>query len=272
MTPYHGVAEAVDEHVDRSRLPENVMTFSSSFLRPSVPSRTFVLLPGSWCGGWCWTPVTEHLAAAGHRVIPLTFTGVGERAHLLSAAITLETHVADIINAIRYADLYDVVLVAHSYGGIAMTVAVDRIPDRIRHVVYLDAMVPLSGECAMDIIPENDLAQRMRRIGRSNLSLPAPIGANFSTPGMRDWFHSHLTPQPLQPYLDRIELRHPHGNGLPVTYVVCTPGRLPAIMLSAERARAIASWRVLEVVSGHNVHLHRPADVAKILLDCAERG
>lgn len=247
------------------------MTLSNPFLHPSPSQRTFVLLPGSWCGGWCWTPVARHLEAAGHRVFPLTFSGVGERAHLLSESITLETHVADVINAIRYADLHDVVLVAHSYGGITMTVVVDRIPERLRHVVYLDAMLPMSGECAMDIIPENDLAQRMRRLGRSNLSLPAPIGAHFSTPGMRDWFHSLLTPQPLRPYLDRIELHHPHGNGLPVTYVTCTPGRLPAIMLSARRARAIPSWRVMEIASGHNVHLHRPADVAEILLDCAER-
>lgn len=235
-------------------------------------SRTFVLIPGSWCGAWCWKPVAERLRQAGHAVHPLSLTGLAERSHLLSDQVTLETHVMDVINLIRYNDLRDVVLVGHSYAGVILTVAADRIPQSLRHIVYLDAMVPLPGECAMDMIPRHDAAQRVHRSRHNGgLSVPVPAPGHFASDAMRDWFKAHMTPQPLKPYLDRIDIRPPQGNGVPVTYVSCVPVRHPSIVLSAERARRLPLWRVIEIASGHNVHLHRPDDVASILMECAER-
>ena len=89
---------------------------------------------------------------------------------------------------------------------------------------------------------------------------------------MREWFKDHMTPQPIKPYFDRIDVRVPQGNGVPVTYVSCTPVKLHPIALSVERARRLPLWRVVEIASGHNVHLHRPDDTAKILLECAGRA
>ena len=245
-----------------------------SFQEPSGgSSRTFVLIPGSWCGAWCWKPVAERLRRAGHDVHPLSLTGLAERSHLLSDRITLETHVMDVINLIRHNDMRDVVLVGHSYAGVILTVVADRIPQFLRHIVYLDAMVPLPGECAMDMIPRHDAAQRIYRAHHDGgVSVPVPAPGHFASDAMRDWFQAHMTPQPLKPYLERIDIRPPQGNGVPVTYVSCVPVRHPSIVLSAERARRPPLWRVIEIASGHNVHLHRPDDVADILMDCAERG
>jgi pimeloyl-ACP methyl ester carboxylesterase len=97
---------------------------------------TIALAAGAWLGGWAWERVTPKLVAAGHNVHPLTLTGLGDRAHLSSPEITLSTHVADIVSAIEYASLRDVVLVAHSYSGVPATIAANRIPDRISRVVY----------------------------------------------------------------------------------------------------------------------------------------
>src|SRR6266849_9062347 len=100
---------------------------------------TFLLVPGAWLGGWCWRYVAADLQAAGHTVVPATLTGLGERAHLLSPAISLEMHVADIVNLFDDRDLREVLLVGHSYGGTVTTAVAERVPDRIGRLVYLDA-------------------------------------------------------------------------------------------------------------------------------------
>ena len=158
-----------------------------SFQEPSGgSSRTFVLIPGSWCGAWCWKPVAERLRRAGHDVHPLSLTGLAERSHLLSDRITLETHVMDVINLIRHNDMRDVVLVGHSYAGVILTVVADRIPQFLRHIVYLDAMVPLPGECAMDMIPRHDAAQRIYRAHHDGgVSVPVPAPGHFASDAMR---------------------------------------------------------------------------------------
>lgn len=230
-------------------------------------SRTFVLIPGGWCGGWCWKPVTERLEAAGHRAFPVTFTGSGDRAHLLSPEVSLETYVLDILNLIRYNDLSDVVLAAHSMGGAPAVMVLDRIPDSIRHVVFVDSLLPVDGESALDLVPPEEAARRRTLVEQGDgMSLPVPAGVHFASEAVRDWFISHMTPQPLRPYEDRVRLDHAPGNGVPATYLACTPPRLPAVISSAARARRMPGWRYEEIVSGHNVQIHRPDDVAAILI------
>lgn len=87
---------------------------------------------------------------------------------------------------------------------------------------------------------------------------------------MREWFRDHMTPQPIKPYFDRIDVRVPQGNGVPVTYVSCTPVKPPhRPFLWSVPAGFL--WRVVEIASGHNVHLHRPDDVAEILMGAAPK-
>ena len=106
----------------------------------------FLLVHGAWHGGWCWRDVVPPLTRAGHRVHAVTLTGVGERMHLMTPAITLETHITDVANAIEMEELDQIVLVVHSYGGMIGTAIADRMPERLRHLVYVDAVVPKPGE------------------------------------------------------------------------------------------------------------------------------
>jgi pimeloyl-ACP methyl ester carboxylesterase len=106
----------------------------------------FILVHGAWHGAWCWRHVSEALVRAGHRAHAVTLTGVGERAHLLSSSITLETHISDVINAIEMEEMVDVVLAVHSYAGMLGTAVADRMPERLKHLVYVDAVVPRPGE------------------------------------------------------------------------------------------------------------------------------
>jgi pimeloyl-ACP methyl ester carboxylesterase len=103
---------------------------------PETGGKTFVLVPGSWAGGWIWAPVAERLRAQGHRVFTPTQTGLGERRHLLSPNISIDTFVDDIANLLEAEDLQDVILVGHSFGGIPITGVADRMPERIRHLEH----------------------------------------------------------------------------------------------------------------------------------------
>src|SRR5947209_17490274 len=107
---------------------------------------SFVLVHGAWHGSWCWKRVRKALQAAGHEVFTPTLTGLGERSHLLSRDVNLETHIQDVVNLIKWEELTDIVLCGHSYGGCVISGVADRIPARIRALVYVDAFVLENGE------------------------------------------------------------------------------------------------------------------------------
>lgn len=104
--------------------------------------KTFVLVHGSWHGGWCWVRVAQRLRALGHRVFTPTATGCGERAHLITAQTGLETHIQDVVNVIEFEELDEVILIGHSFSGTTITGVADRLPSRIAHIAFFDALIP----------------------------------------------------------------------------------------------------------------------------------
>src|SRR5260221_2335064 len=120
----------------------------------------YVLIHGAWHGSWCWARVRRLLAAGAHRVFTPTLTGVGERSHLLSRDVGLDTHVADVANLMIWENLRDVVLVGHSYSGFVARHVADRMPDRIRSLIYLDAFVPGNGKTPFAYLPDNGEGDR----------------------------------------------------------------------------------------------------------------
>ena len=122
--------------------------------RAESAQKTFVLVPGAFCGAWYWRRVSDRLEKQGHKVYPLTLTGLGDRSHLLSKDINLDTHITDIANLVEWEDLADICLVAHSYGGYPGSGALERIGNRVSSIVWVDALKPdqrstaQSGPCA----------------------------------------------------------------------------------------------------------------------------
>lgn len=103
---------------------------------------TFVLVPGAWLGGWAWKKVVPLLEEKGHEARTVTLTGMGERVHLASKEVGMETAVQDVLNVINYNDLDDFVLVGHSFAGKVAAAVADREPKKVRRVLYLDAFRP----------------------------------------------------------------------------------------------------------------------------------
>ena len=144
--------------------------------------KTYLLVHGSWVGGWYWAPVAERLRGMGHRVFAPTLTGLGERSHLLSPQVTLGTAVADVANVVEAEELRDLVLVGHSFGGAPVTGVADRLPERIRHLVYLDANIIESGASFLDTLPP-EVAEARRQAaqeaGGGVPALPPPLWRHF---------------------------------------------------------------------------------------------
>lgn len=187
---------------------------------------TFVLLHGAWHGGWCWERVAEPLRARGHRVTTPTQTGLGERRHLMSAAIDLITFRDDLVNHVLAEDLTDVILVGHSFGGNAVSAAAETIPERISKLIYLDSTLLGPGERLVDHLSPGKLAERVRAFEASSdgLSIVPPPAGVFGVLRPEDiaWVQPRLTPHPISTMVAPSPLTRPPGAGLPARYIACT--------------------------------------------------
>jgi pimeloyl-ACP methyl ester carboxylesterase len=131
--------------------------------KAQIVAQTFVLAHGAWHGGWCWSRVADRLRAAGHRVFTPTQTGLGERKHLLSKDNTLDTFTKDIFNVIEAEELSSVILVGHSFGGLAISGVADAMPDKLRH---LDSLMVEGGKRPFDNLPPDIVAARRKAAGK----------------------------------------------------------------------------------------------------------
>ena len=136
----------------------------------------FVLVHGAWHGAWCWRKLLPLLREKGHRAFAVSLTGLGDRAHQLNPDIRLSTHIDDVIAVIESEELTDLILVGHSYGGLLATGVADRLPERIRRLVYLDAIVPHSGECWGEFHdPVRREQNRVHISQHGSLPMPDPV-------------------------------------------------------------------------------------------------
>lgn len=239
----------------------------------------FVLVHGAWAGGWGWRRVAPLLRAHGHDVFTPTLTGLGERVHLANPNVTLDTHIQDIVNVLLYEDLENVVLVGWSYSGLVVTGVLDRVPERLAHVVYLDAEVPRDGESEFDLAgPEfrDEMEQSARLSGEGWKASPgAEIEAFFDAwlpdAETRRWFAAKVgsSPQPIQTFRQPVRLSNPAADPVPRTFIRCpVDGAAWAGIYDpmVERLRNHPRWRVCELASNHLAPLAAPDLVAGALL------
>ncbi len=243
---------------------------------PLQTAPAYVLVHGAFHGGWCWRRVADLLQAAGMRVFTPTMTGLGERAHLLTRQVNLTTFISDVIGVIEAEELDDIVLVGHSFGGAVISGVADRIPSKIRDLVYLDAIVPQNGKSAISQLPPETAALRLRSAEESSggLSMALPTGAIFDLPPGpdRDWVARRITPHPLASYTEPVVLNGPVGNGCALSYIRCTDPPYPAVQPSYERIKTDAAWNLLEIATGHDAMVAAPQALTELLLKYANRN
>ena len=234
---------------------------------------TFVLVHGAFHGGWCWSRTARHLRAAGHTVFTPTQTGLGERCHLLSPTITLDTFTADITGLLEAEELHDAVLVGHSFGGISITGAADRMPERVRHLVYLDSRILEAGQSMLDADPDRSGAWTRAAREGDGMSLAPPPATYFDCPDPADtaWIERRLTPHPLGTFTSPLNLINPTvGNGRPCTYVACTDPVYPWLEPCRRWARGRPGWGWAEIAAGHDAMVSAPQALATLLTRLAD--
>lgn len=230
----------------------------------------FVLVHGSWHGGWCWRRVAQRLRTAGHEVFTPTNTGLAERAHLLDERVGLSTFIADVVGVIEAEELTDVVLVGHSFGTLTVLGVADVIPDRLNRLFLLDGALAESGDAPFDGLPPEVVARRIEQAKASSegLSVPAPPVESFGVSDPNDiaWVTRRLTPHPLRTYIEPLRLRKPLGNGLRCTYLCCTDPLYLPIAASRELAHRQRDWEWREIPTGHDAMITAPELVVAELL------
>jgi pimeloyl-ACP methyl ester carboxylesterase len=237
-------------------------------------SQTIVLVHGAWHGGWCYGRVAELLRGSGHRVYTPTLTGLGERSHLLNPSVDLSTHIADVVNLMRWEDLQQIILVGHSYGGMVVTGVADAMAERVSALVYLDAFVPTAGKSFHEILPAEVAEAQVRGADAGNGYTVPPIPAAAFNVNVNDraWVDSLCTPHPLGTLTERITLTGKHARIAVKSYVFAANN---PVTLFAEHARAMrreASCKSYELPCGHDVMIDLPLETAAIIEEAAARA
>ncbi|MFK0049852.1 alpha/beta fold hydrolase [Streptomyces sp. NPDC090741] len=227
----------------------------------------FVLVAGAWLGSWAWEEVAAPLRAAGHDVHPLTLSGLAERQGVPAGQ---QTHVRDIVAEVERLDLRDVVLVGHSYAGIPVGQAAERIGDRLKRVVFVDANVPVDGGSFVSAWPDGR-AMVEAAIAAGGGFWPPPAADEYAGQGMDEEqitrFVTGSTPHPGATLTEPAELKAPLSE-LPALYVKCLldgeePGPEVSALLKSER------WTLVRMNTGHWPMFSQPAELAQLLAGAA---
>ncbi|HEX8630010.1 MAG TPA: alpha/beta hydrolase [Catenuloplanes sp.] len=229
---------------------------------------TFILVPGMWLGGWAWRDVTAALRQVGHEVYPLTLTGVADRAHLAGPGIDLDTHTEDIVGLVRAEDLRDVVLVGHSYAGLPVTAAAERIPERLSRVVYVDSGPLPAGTAQLDLLTPGEQTDTESHLIRPRPWEPAddPLLAGLDEAALSR-LRARATGHPLASVSQPLR-RTPTGIPVPMALVACVfPADQVTGMIAARHPMfaGLAGAEIVGLPTGHWPMLSEPKALAGIL-------
>jgi pimeloyl-ACP methyl ester carboxylesterase len=226
----------------------------------------FVLVHGAWIGGWCWRAQAQALRKAGHEVYTPTLTGLGERSHLMSPSINLDTHITDVVNVIEREELPDLVLVGHSYGGMVISGVADRLPGRISSLVYLDAFVPGNGQSLLAFLPPGGPAPTPA----SEYTLaPLPVAAFGASPEVAAYVEPRLTPMPTACFTQAIELTGGIDQVKKKTYIYANVPAPTTFTQFYETLKDDKGWAVHTLPCTHLVQIDMPNELNVLLLQAA---
>ncbi|HSM72482.1 MAG TPA: alpha/beta hydrolase [Anaerolineales bacterium] len=230
---------------------------------------TIVLVHGGTSGGWAWKPIASKLRREGHEVYTPTLTGLGERVHLLTREIGLDTQITDIVNVLAFEDLHDVILVGHSLSGAVITGVADQIPERISKLIYLDAFLPENGECVRDLVEPEWKKMTEHVIQTQGDGWLFPVVAESK----HDKADRHR-PHPAKVSTDKLNLKKNARGDIPSVYVRFTADKQAGMPFqltfesSWQRARSLG-LDVYEVDTVHSISQDSDAK-ARILVELVD--
>ena len=244
-------------------LVATAMAASGVPVQAQTVKKTFLLVHGSWAGGWVWRPLADLLQSRGHKVFTPTLTGLGERSHLLNDNINLGTHITDVVNVIKWERLTDFVLVGHSYGGNVISGVAEKAEPAIRAIVFLDAFVPEGGP--LQLIPQMvDQIKQARDKGENTIK-PPPVSFFQNDDSHNGWLDALLMPQPIGTYTDSLALTGARERISKKIFVRTTRYRVPIFEAAYTKVRSNPTWISFELDCGHHPMLNMPERTTEIL-------
>jgi len=225
----------------------------------------FVVAHGAWSSGWAWRKMRPLMRARGHELFTPSYTGLGERKHLASPAVNLSLHVEDVINVLEFEDLFDVVVIGHSFGGLVATGVADQGRDRVSRIIYLDAFIPEDGQSLMDLLPapaRDAMVGAAHRAGDGWRVPPRDLPGDTAEDD-RVWASPRRVAHPIAAFQERLRLS---GRPLPPrAYIYCRRSdRDDRFGAFAARARA-ERWPYAEIDASHNPHITAPDELCTLL-------
>jgi pimeloyl-ACP methyl ester carboxylesterase len=243
---------------------------STRTAQAQTAERTFVLVHGTWHGGWCWRRVADALEQKGHKVYAPSLTGVADRSHLLSGSVNLTTHVNDVVNLVKWEDLKDIVLVGHSSAGFVITQAVEQIGPQVASIVYLDAFVPQAGDNLISLANPGPRKALEEAVARGDLvAKPVPAAAFKVNEKDRAWVDAKCTPHPLAAVVEKITAADAREKIARKTYIRAKGFDSPVFDQTLAKMKTTPGWKTYEVPSGHDVMVDMPDRLVEILIEVA---
>jgi pimeloyl-ACP methyl ester carboxylesterase len=234
----------------------------------------FVLVHGAWQTAATWDLVAPRLQAAGHAITIPLLSGLQNDVNALSPAISLRTHVEDVVNIFTREDLQHVTLVGHSYAGMIITGVAERVAHRLDRLVYVDAFVPRDGQSALDLLPAPvaDMFRQNADVAGAGWQLragEAQLDMWGLKPGpARDFVRSRLSDFSLHCFEEAMNLPTDAASKVPRTFIACVGSGYPArpvFQQFGDRAKR-DGWTYHELPTGHDCHVEMPdAFVSKLL-------
>jgi pimeloyl-ACP methyl ester carboxylesterase len=232
--------------------------FSAQAQTPAPSKPTIVIVHGAWGGAWAFKRVETMLRDKGFNVYRPQLTGQGDRVHLARPDIGLNTHIEDVVNTILFEDLHDIILVGHSYGGMVITGVEDRVPDRIKRLVYLDALVPNDGDSVSTLL--TGAGDVIKQMTQGDYIVPRWVKPDQPPP--------HDVPQALKTFTDRIVLKNEAARKIPAIYILTVEkDKQPKdddFFSQSQRAKE-RGWTMLQLTSDHNPQWSAPEALVEML-------
>lgn len=231
--------------------------------------RTFVLVAGAWHGGWVWRDTAPALRELGHIATTPTLSGLGERKHLLQDTADLSTHIEDVVLHIEMEGLTDVDLVGWSYAGMVITGVQQRIPDKIRSLIYLDAFVPEDGKRMFDYVGGPSIAAYDAAKTDDRAIDPIPLNIfGVSDSEVEAFVNPRLTLQPWRTFFEPVKAS-PDVASLPTTFVLCTGWEARSPMPQFIPVMEARGAKIVRIPTSHHCMLTAPEETVAALVSAA---
>lgn len=230
--------------------------------------RSFVLIHGSWHGGWCWRRVADLLRKAGHEVWTPTLAGCAELYRATSGAIDLETHVSQIRDILFFEDIHDGIIVGHSYAGLILQALAASPMERVSRLVFLDGYLVPIGKSAWDVWPDEQRRSAEAAVERGyQFRDPiAPQKLGIDDPVAAEWLKQRMRPHPLKTYRSSMQPVHPANAELANDYIHFANGPTASLFSALAASAKSLGWRTYSFELPHDAMLTAPLEVAELLL------